>query len=88
MSKENDKGSIRLYKSTTSRLHEMKREDETLEDVLERIIPDGDLEEVSEATISLPADATLVEKLKIMAGANVSASDVVDQLIDEYQDND
>lgn len=80
--------SIRLHGSTYSRLKELKEEGESVKDVLNRILPDDvdEVERIDENVVGLPTSSEVTKKVNEMAGDNVSANDVIDRLIDEYED--
>lgn len=85
---ESEQSSVRLYGSTYERLKSLKREGESIKDVLNRVMPDDvdEVERIDENVVGLPAPSEVTEQINKMAGENVSANDVVDRLIDEHQD--
>lgn len=92
MSNGGDAGSsIRLHGETYQRLKEMRQESETMLDVLNRILPE-DVDEVEkierpdEEVVALPTPSDVSRRVKSLAGQNVSANDVIDELIEEHNE--
>lgn len=85
-----DESSIRLHGSTYDKLKELKREDETIKDVLNRILPDDieEVERIDENVVGLPTPSEVTKKVNEMAGENVSANDVIDRMIQEHERNE
>jgi len=88
MSNSNE-SSIRLHGTTYEKLKDMKREGETIRDVLNRILPDDveEVERIDENVVGLPTPAHVTQKVNEMAGENVSANDVIDRMIDEHDES-
>lgn len=82
-------GSIRVHGETYQRLKDLKEEDETLEEVLEKLVEkdlSGEVIERPEArTVGVPANDEIIEKVNEKAGENVSANDVIETLIDQHE---
>lgn len=87
---DDTESSIRLHGSTYDRLKKMKEGDDTIRDVLNRILPEDvdEVERIDENVVGLPTPSEVTDKVNQMAGENVSANDVIDRLIDEYQEDD
>lgn len=82
-----DTSSIRLHGQTYERLKELQREDESLTDALNRILPDevGEVTRIDENVVAIPTPREVSQRVNKMAGENVSANDVVATLIEEYE---
>jgi len=84
--------SIRLRGETYQRLKELRRDDETVLDALNRVLPD-DVEEVEklerpdDKVVALPTPSEVSQRVNSLAGNNVSANDVIDHLIDEHEED-
>jgi len=83
--------SIRLRGETYRRLKDIKREDETMLEALNKVIPDdlGKVEKIErphDKVVALPTPSDLSKRINNLAGQNVSASDVVDQFIERHQE--
>lgn len=78
--------SIRLHGQTYTRLKEIQRDDESMLDALNRILPEDvdEVEQIDEEAVAIPTPPEISERVNKMAGKNVSANDVIDQLIEQH----
>lgn len=84
-----DVGSIRVHGETYERLKNLRREGESVEDVVERLLDveiEGEvIERPEEETVGVTVDKSLVEEVNSRAGENVNANDVIEALINQHE---
>jgi len=80
--------SIRLHSKTYKQLKVIQKDGESLLDTLNRILPEDvdEIERIDEDVVAIPTPPEVSQRVKKMAGQNVSANDVVAELIAEYED--
>lgn len=82
--------SIRVYGDTYNRLKSLRRDGESVAEVVQRIMPDdvGEVvERPEEETVGIVVPKQTGQKISKMAGENVSANDVIEQLIDNHEED-
>jgi hypothetical protein len=90
MSNDETKASVRLHGETYSRLKSLKDDDETIQEALEKIAscPDEEIEVIErpeDEVVAIPADESVAKQIRMLAGENTTANDVVDKLLDMYE---
>lgn len=84
--------SIRIHGETYERLKSLRKDDESVEDVVERLLEveiEGEvIERPEKETVGVTAEESIVKEVNQRAGENVSANDVIETLIDQHQNNE